>query len=121
MLEQQRKAEGMAFVQTAAQLAPLAAAAGIPMNMKAYVDEWLKSQGVEDVERFWSAMPQPAVPGAAGGASGETGEMMAPEGPGGVTSPLATDPSVSPSAPISQAPVQFMQRALAMTGGPANL
>lgn len=116
MMRQERRAEAQAMLQVATQVAPVAAATGVPLNMKAFIEDFLDAFDRDNKERYFSAQPQ-MPPGAPGGAPNAQGQ--APAGPGGVTAPQASDPS-SPSNQTSLSPEVFMQRAQAMSGGGRN-
>lgn len=126
-MRQERRAEGMQFAQFMLQAAPLAAAAGVPMNIQEVLKWTLDRWDIIDKDRFFSAMPSSlgAMGGsAAPGVPGRPGQP--PQAPGapniGVTAPSAVDAS-SPSAVggISGSPVVALQRALAMGGGANNI
>ena len=90
------------------------------VNVEAYLEKMLKAFDVQDCDAYFSQAPQPAVAGM-GGQQGQGGapaqDPMAQNL--GVTAPQAADAS-SPSNATSQSPAVFMQRALAMGGGPNN-
>jgi hypothetical protein len=119
-MRQERRAEAMQLTQVLLQSAPLAAAAGVPLNIEEVLKWALKRWGLEDGDRFFSA--QPASLGAIGQGSppqqsgGTTGVPAV--GPNiGITSAAAVD-AASPSAAggISGSPITALARALAMGG-----
>lgn len=115
LMRQERRAESQALLQIAAQVAPLFAAVGQPLNPRAFMEKVLDDYEIPDKDRYFSSQPQ-ALP------QGQPGQAPSPEangGPGGVTSPLAYGPS-SPSSQVSNSPEVFLQRALASQGGAAN-
>lgn len=113
MMRQEKRAEAQALMQLAITAAPLAAAVGQPLNLKQWIDDLLEAFDKDDPDRYFAAEPQPQAAGAPGGASG----MPSPDqGPGGVTSPMASGIQ-SPSNELSQSPAVMMQRFLAMKGG----
>lgn len=118
---QERRAEAQALLQVTAQVAPIMAAVGTPINLKAVYEDFLRAFGKDATEKYFTAMPQPpagppGLPGAGGGASAPGEE----QGPGGVTAPQATSPETSPSNQTSMSPEVFLQRALASQGGAVN-
>lgn len=128
-MRQEKRAEATQLVQVLAQVAPLLAASGMPMNMKEVVLWALKKWNIEDGERFFSQLPEAAGAAGAPGGPAAPGQGAPDQGgvPGqpnlGVTSSTAVDAS-SPSATggISASPMTFLQRAFAMArGGPANV
>jgi hypothetical protein len=121
-MRQERRAEGQALVQLAAQVAPVMQAVGQPLNMKAFVEEWLYDYDKNDVERFFSPTPQPQLQQAPPGQGGEQDPSggAGPAGPGGVTAPQSIAPEVSPSNQASLAPSQMLSRAIAARGGTLN-
>lgn len=123
LMRQEKRAEGQALVQVASQIAPIAQAVGSPLNLRAFIEDWLRDYDVIDVDRYFAppgsqaAQPpglasQPTPPGQAS----QPGQPA----PQGMTAPQATAAQVSPSNPSTMAPSTFMQRALAMTGGGRN-
>ncbi len=127
----EKRAEAGAKIQILASIAPLAAAAGTPIDLHVAVAEFLKAYGDLDYERYFTkpgapgAAPPGAPPASGAGAPGggsPQGPPGAPEEPNlGVTAGSAVD-AQSPSAAggISISPEVAMQRALAMGGGVSN-
>ena len=104
-----RRAEAQAKLQTLAQIAPVAAMAQAPLNMRKAVEDYLDTFDVTDKDAYFASQPQ-ALPGAGpppaapqNGAAGVTNEA------------LAAGPS-SPSNPASMSPEAAMQRMLSQTG-----
>lgn len=118
LMRQERRAEAQAKLQMFAEIAPMAVQMGIPLNGKAFVDDWLRAYDIDDTERYYSAQPQPGMQAA----PGQPGQGAPPgqEGPGGVTGPSAYDAS-SPSNQMSNSPEVFMQRAQAAGGSGQNI
>ena len=117
MLRQERLAEAQARFQVAIAAAPLMAAIGQPLNMRAYVEDTLDAAGITDKDRYFSAQPQqPGMP--QGGANGQP--PPTPEGQLTGTAPQAVDMN-APSNQFSQSPVAAIQRMLAEGGGPVNV
>lgn len=116
LIRQERRAERQALLQVAAQVAPLLAAVGTPINMKAFMDDLLEAFDVGDKERYYSQKPE-----AQNAQGGPVGQQAPGQGPSnGTTSPLATNPAYSPSNTTSMSGETAMQRLQAMKGGPAN-
>lgn len=113
MLRQERLAEAQARFQVAAAAVPIMAAIGQPVNMKAFLEDYLDAAGVQDKDRYFSSTPQPGAPAQAAGGQGQ------PPGAGGATAPQAIDAN-SPSNAFSQSPVAMMQQMGAMAGGPGG-
>lgn len=119
-MRQEKRAESIQFSQVMMQYAPLAAAAGSPMNVKEIIGWTAKKWDIEDWERFFSQ--DPATLGAAGGLQAGAGGAPQQQGPPqpnlGITAGSAIDAS-KPSAAggITGSPVAMLQRALAMGGG----
>lgn len=121
-MRQERRAEAMQLGQVLIQMAPMAAAAGVPMNVREVIGWMLKKWNIEDWERFFSI--QPASLGVAGATTGGGGAPSAPtttEPNMGITAETAVD-ATKPSATggLSMSPGLMLQRALSMSGGPAN-
>lgn len=87
------------------------------LNLDAFWEDFLEAYDVSDVDRYFTAkappqqMPGPQQP------QGPTTDVGG--GPGGVTSPLATDQN-APSNAFSQSPVAALQRLHALSGGGNN-
>lgn len=116
---QERRAEAQALLQTAAQAAAAFAATGVPLNLKAYMDKYLRSFGEDDVEQFYATPPQApqmAPGGPQGPVPGTPGFANPEQGPGGVTAPQSIDPATSPSNQVSMSPAMAPQRMAAMSG-----
>ena len=113
-------------LNTALQAAPvfaMLAQAGVspPLNMKAFMDEFLRSYDVDDPERFYSAQPPPpqmAPPGQPGQPQQQNGGGNGSSAYG-ITSPLAYGPQ-GPNHPSSLSGEQFVQRLMAQMGGANN-
>jgi hypothetical protein len=121
LMRQERRSEKQAMLQVAVQAAPVYAAVGQPLNMKAFMEEYLEAFEVGDTDRFFSAKPQPQVAGQPQQGAPGGPQQPSPDGaPEGVTGPNATG-AQSPSDQFSQQPAQFAQREGATTGGPVNV
>jgi hypothetical protein len=125
-LRQERRAEATQFAQVVIQMAPMAAASGVPLNIKEVIKYMVDQWGIEGSDRFFSAMQQSlGAMGADGGQNGQGGGGAQPGQPNlGITSGKAMDAS-SPSASggLSMSPVIALQRAFALNnpgGGAAN-
>lgn len=118
LVRQERRAEEQAKLQVALSAVPVMAAIGQPLNMQAFVEDFLDAFGVEDKAKYFSQAPQPAAVAQGGG------PQMAPPGaeapPEGVTAPEASGIS-SPSNEVSQSPLAAMQRMLSGSGGAVNV
>ena len=129
-LRQERRAEASQFAQLMMGFAPLAAAAGKPLDVEAIIKWFAKQWKIDYPEQFFaaSAAALGAVQGLGGQGSGAPPGMPpgagAPPGSGpnlGVTAATAVDAS-SPSATggLSMSGAQFLQRARALAGSPAG-
>lgn len=125
MQRQEKRAEALQLGQVLMQMAPLAAAAGSPLNVQEILRWMLKKWEILDMERFFSQQPQPAVMGGQpGGPPGGPNAAGAPPSMGpnmGITSDTAVDagsPSTTGGASLS--PEMMMARARSLTGGGAN-
>lgn len=117
LMRQERRAEAQALLQTAAQAAAAFAATGQPLNLKAFMDEYLMAFGHDDTSRFYASQPPQMQPGSPQGpVPGTPGFASPDQGPGGVTAPQSIDPATSPSNQVSMSPEVFLQRALAGAG-----
>lgn len=124
-MRQEKRAEASNFAQLMIGFAPLAAAAGEPLDVKGIVKWFAKKWDIDYPEQFFSQ--QPAAAGAAQALPGSgtgtpvTPGAAAPPGGGpnlGTTSATAVDAS-KPSATggLSMSPQLFLQRAQALAGG----
>lgn len=111
LIRQERLAEAQARFQVAIAAAPVMAAVRQPLNMKAFLEDYLDAADVQDKEKYFSATPQ-QLPMSQNGAPPASS-------PAGVSAPQATDIN-SPSNQFSQSPVAAMQQMLATSGGPVN-
>jgi hypothetical protein len=122
-MREQRRAESSQWLQMLAQMAPLFAASGTPLNMKEVLAWTAKKWDITDWERFLSKQPSAmGAAGAPGAPGGAPGQPPGPPGPNmGITSETAVDAG-SPSATggDSLSGTQMMARALSMGGGPNN-
>lgn len=116
MLRQERLAEAQARFQVAVAAVPVMAAIQQPLNMKAFLEDYLDAAGIGDKDRYFSVAPQ--QPPMAPGSPGQNGQPT-PPGLAQGTAPQAIDAN-SPSNAFSQSPVAAMQRMGAMAGGPVN-
>lgn len=117
LLRQERRAEAQALLQVVVQAAPYFLAAQTPFNLKAFGVRLLKAFDIDDVESYFSAMPQQMPAQGMGTPNGQP--SGAPEPGGGFTSPQAVSP-LAPSNPTSMSPEIFNQQALAMRGAGRN-
>jgi hypothetical protein len=88
------------------------------LNLKAFVEDFLRSFDEDDLEKYFSAQQQ-QIMGAPGGQPGQPspgGEQQ----PQGVTAPQAYDPT-SPSNANSMSGEAAISRLMAMAGGPNNV
>jgi hypothetical protein len=117
IMKQQEQAQASAMMQIFSQMAPILlplaqSGAARMINFDAVIEHFLKANGIEDTDQFFipqapkAALPQQGSAPAAGG-----------QAPMGITADGAVDPSVSPSAMISQSPETALQRAMALGGG----
>lgn len=111
MIRQERRAEAQAKLQTAAQVQGVMVAGGTPLNMPAFVEDYLESFDIDDKAKYFMPMPNQAQQGQPpqGPPPGQPGQ------PPGATAPQAIDAN-SPSNAFSQSPVAAMQRMGAMSG-----
>ncbi len=114
VMQQQEQAKWQGALQVALQavpiLLPLSQAGGARMlNMDAFVEEALKSLGVEDTDRFFVEQPaQTQVPTQGGQAPpGEGDALGITAGPGGM----------EPGSQMTDSPETNLQRAMALGGG----
>lgn len=116
LMRQERKAEAQAMMTMFLQAAPMFQAMGLPLNAKEFGDYWLRANGIDDPDRFYSAQPQAPLPGQAqqgqpGGTAGSGGN--------GITSPTAYSAG-SPSNAASMSGEQHIARLLSQMGGANN-
>jgi hypothetical protein len=115
---QERRAEAQSKLMTALQAALPFAQSATPLNLQAFMDDYLQAFDVQDTSKYYTVknplpnMQQPAQPG-------QPGQPPQPGGPN-VSAPQATDVN-SPSNAFSQSPVAAVQRMGAATGGPNNV
>lgn len=116
---QERRAEAQAKLQVALAAALPFAQTGTPLNLSAFMDDYLSAFDVQDTARYYSQknpLPQmqpqqPAPPGAPQPGDGPGPPSPEPQ----ATAPQATDVN-SPSNAFSQSPVAALQRMGAMSG-----
>jgi hypothetical protein len=115
LLRQERRAEAQALLSMFAQLAPVAAAMGAPLNAKAFMEYLLDAFDIVDPDYFFSEAPQPGMAAAGPGGSQPPGP---PGMNAGTTAQTAVD-AASPSASggVSLSPQGAMQQAGAAGGG----
>lgn len=126
-MRQERRAEASNFAQLMIGFAPIAAAAGKPLDVAAIIRWFADKWEIPYPDQFFATAP--AALGAAGmtgpgsgppgSPPGAPGSPGAPSGPNlGTTSATAVDAS-SPSASggLSMSPQMFLQRAQALSGG----
>jgi len=128
MMRQERRAEAQAKLQVAISAALPLAQSGTPLNLKAFVDDYLDAFGVQDTTKYYSA--QNPLPSQQPTAHVNLTAQLTPQqeqqaaqsaglGAQGTTAPQAVDAN-SPSNAFSQSPVAAQQRMGAMAGGPNN-
>ena len=112
LLRQERRAEAQALMQMSAQIAPVMAQSGSPLNLGTIYRKLLDAYDVPEKESFFMpGMPPGAAPGGLPG----TAPVAEPNG-AGVTNPgLAAGPS-SPSNENSMSPEASMARLMSMRG-----
>jgi len=118
--KQEEQASAQALYQIGMQAIPIVAGlaqqgAATLINVDALWEDTLKAFGKSDFKRYFKSAT-PAPPPAQGGQAPPGAEQQAL----GITGPGSIDPSVSPSAMISQSPVTALQRAQALGGGGAR-
>lgn len=122
MMKQEEQAAATSLMTLAMQLYPITLAAaqagvGRPLNLEPFIEDMLKAYGKEEVEKYFASAGPPPQALQQGGGPG-VGTPAAPDQQTmGITGEGSIDPSVSPSAMVSQSPVTALQRAAAMTGG----
>jgi hypothetical protein len=122
LMRSERRAEANAMFQTFLQAAGLymalakagAATAAERGRVRA---QWLESYDVGDVDRFFSAKPQPPRPPRRQPAARAARRVA---GPGGVTAPQSIDPATSPSAQASLSGPRRTCSGSARYGGVSN-
>jgi hypothetical protein len=128
LVRQEKRAEAIQLVTAVSNMLPNLVSVGVYPNMRELVADLFRAFDKDSIDRYFSTQPPPAMAqmmaGAGGGGGG--GEIPGASVNGviasgnGVTSELATSP-MSPSSPISGSGEQFLQRALALTGGANNV
>ncbi len=121
-MRQERRAEASQFAQLMIGFAPIAAAAGKPLDIEAIIKWFSKKWDIEAPEQFFAAQAaamgaQQALPGGGGG--GGPAPPGPPDGPNmGTTSSTAVDAS-KPSATggLGMSGMQFLQKASQLAGG----
>lgn len=120
LMRQEKRAEAQAKMTVSAQIAPVMAATGSPINLKAVYEDFLDAFDVQAKERYFAhpqsqqALTGPQQPGQNGTQNPQ--QIMDQQNNVGVTSPLASNP-MSPSNSNSLSPMQDMQQMLAKQGG----
>jgi hypothetical protein len=117
IMRQEKRAEEQAKLQTAANVSQI-----VPLNMKAFVEDFLKSYGVQDTEKYFAH-----APGTQGAAAGTP--PQAPPGGGTGTAPSAGAPPTGPPVPgnpggmtappgggLSMTPDTFMKSQMSQVG-----
>ena len=120
LMRQERRAEANTFLTLMVQAAPVLAATGVPMNFKAIMEYVLKTYGMDGIDRFFSAMPQPGMVGDVTSANKAQQAQTPGVGPMGVTAQQSIDPAMSPSNQASISPETMLQRNFAFQGGAMN-
>lgn len=119
LMRQERRAEAQAKLQVSLAAAPIMQAVGQPLNMRAFMEDFLDAFDALDKERYFASASQPTLGPQGQGQIPGTPGLPSPQGPGGVTAPQAMGPT-SPSNQVSQSPEVFLQRALASRGAGRN-
>jgi len=123
---QERRAEAQAKLQVALQAALPFAQSSTPLNLQAFMDDYLAAYDIQDTSKYYASHnPLPQLqqgPGSqqAPGPPGTAGPPPVAGGPAGVTAPQAVDVN-APSNAFSQSPVAALQRMAAMAGGAKNI
>lgn len=115
MMRQERRAEAQAKLQVAVSAALPMAQSGTPLNLQAFMDDFLGAFGADDTTKYYSAknpLPNMQQPQQGGG-------QGAPQQVGGATAPQAVN-AASPSNAFSHSPVAAQQQMAATAGGPNN-
>lgn len=118
-IKQERLAEAQAKLQIAVQAAPIFQAVGIPLNLKAFMDDYLHAYDIDDTEGYYTALPQAQAPGQPGQGPPQPGQPDT-GGPPGVTNAGAAAGPQAPSNAASLSPVTQLQRYGASQGGAVN-
>jgi hypothetical protein len=128
LLRQERRAEANALLQIAAQVQVIFANSGVPLNLKAFMEDALDAYDKPDKARYFLP-PQVGArtaglgvqPGAQQQQQLPSGGMQEPPGPGGITNANAAAGPLSPSGgDISMSPEQAMATMMRQRGGVAN-
>jgi hypothetical protein len=110
MHRQEKRAEAQAMLQTAANVSQM-----IPLNMKAFMEHFLESYGIQDKEKYFAHAP--GTKGAAGAPPPGAGSAPAPPeasgppvpgNPAGMTAP--------PGGGLSMTPDNFAKSQMAQVG-----
>lgn len=124
LMRQERRAESQSLLQIAAQVQPIFAQSGAPLNLKAFMEKTLDAYDILDKERFFLS-PKAGV--ATAGAPGQPPQQQpqgpqGPQGPApvGVTNVPAAAGPLSPSNVDTMSPEASMARMMSMAGGAAN-
>jgi hypothetical protein len=119
-MSEQEKAEALQLTSTLMQFAPILGIMGAPLNGKEIVKHLGKKFKVYDIEKFFTAQPQPQMlPDGAPAGAGPQGPAGPPgqEPNMGITADSAVDAqSPSGTGGMSISPAMAAQRSLAMTG-----
>lgn len=115
LIRQERLAEAQARLTVAAQVAPILVQTPNPVNIRAFVEDYLEAAGVQDMDRYFT-QNQGMMGGGMPNLNQATGAE--PSANGG-SAPQATDAN-SPSNQFSQSPAAMMQQFLATQGGGPN-
>lgn len=108
MMRQERRAEAQALLQVALSSAPVMAAVGVPINVKAFMEDYLRAFEIDDIDRYFTAAPQPQIAGA-------PGQQQQPPQPGG---PATPQPGMGQGG--AEGIPAALQQMMAMSGGVAN-
>jgi len=113
MMRQEKRAEEQAKLQTAVNTSQV-----LPLNLKAFMEDFLKSYGVQDTEKYFAHAPGTAgaaagsPPGGAASAPSAGGQEPSgppvPGNPGGMTAP--------PGGGLSMTPDTFAKSQVAQVG-----
>jgi hypothetical protein len=114
MLRQEKRQEEQAKLQTAANVSQI-----LPLNLKAFMEDFLKSYGVQDTEKYFANTP--GTKGAAAATpQSPPGGMASPPSPGGPSGPpVPGNPSgmtAPPGGGLDQSPGQFANAQMAQVG-----